>query len=140
MQRLTISDGLRAQLAQVRRDQLQHPHPDEFLVREEVVVLTSGLGPEIYLRFDGMVIIWHYMNDEERRPADLQETAEGIVIGARSLNLPELVDLLPSHQTPLRIAQCARENAGFASTRSRLSALPVEDSLGSSRMIQLVSE
>jgi hypothetical protein len=93
---LRIPEPLRAKLVALRAEQLQHPYPDEVLVGREVVVLTLGMGPAIYLGLDGRVVIWHYMEDEPPRiTEDLKDIAGGLVIGAKNNDLPELLDLLP---------------------------------------------
>lgn len=94
---LHISDTLRPKLLALRAKQLQHPHCDELLIEQEVIVLTLGFGPAFYLGLDGRVIIWHYMNDEPSRATEnIAEIAGGLVIGAKTYDLPELYDLLPS--------------------------------------------
>lgn len=94
--RLHIPDTLSPKLLALRAEQLRHPHPDEVLVGQDVVVLTLGFGPAIYLGLDGRVVIWHYMDDESPRVTeDLADIAAGLVIGAKGNDLPELLDLLP---------------------------------------------
>jgi hypothetical protein len=93
---LNIPDTLRPRLLALRAKQLQHPYADEVLVGREVIVLTLGLGPAIYLGLDGEVFIWHYMDDEPLRVTDdIADIAGGLVIGAKNYDLPELHDLLP---------------------------------------------
>jgi hypothetical protein len=83
-------------LREIRATQLRHQYPDEVIQREEAIYLTLGLGPAIYLCFDGRVLIWHYMDDEPLRGTnDIGDIACGIAIGARRLKLDELLDLLP---------------------------------------------
>ncbi|MBX7104746.1 MAG: hypothetical protein K1X57_11740 [Gemmataceae bacterium] len=91
-----IPDTLRPKLLALRAKQLQHPYPDMVLVAQEVVILTLGFGPAIYLGLDGRLLIWHYMDDEPLRVTeDIAEIAAGLVIGAKNYDLPELHDLLP---------------------------------------------
>jgi hypothetical protein len=94
--RLSIPKPLLEKLRAIRATQLGHQHPDEVIQREEAIYLTLGLGPAIYLCFDGRVLIWHYMEDEPlRETSDLGDIATGITIGAKNAKLPELLDLLP---------------------------------------------
>jgi hypothetical protein len=93
---LHIPDTLRPKLVELRAKQLQHPYPDGVLVAREVVVLTLGFGPAIYLGLDGRVFIWHYMDDEPLRVTeDIADIAAGLVNGAKNNDLPEQHDLLP---------------------------------------------
>lgn len=93
---LQIPAPVRAKLVALRAKQLQQPCPDEVLVGQEVIVLTLGFGPAIYLGLDGRVVIWHYMENEPPRVTeDLKDITAGLVIGAKDNDLPELLDLLP---------------------------------------------
>jgi hypothetical protein len=104
---LEISVPLREKLIALRRDQLQQYRQEPFLVAHDVVTLTLGLGPAIYLGLDGRIFIWHYMNDEGPRVTeDLKEIAAGLVIGAKKINLPELTDLLPSRPPACVVCKC----------------------------------
>jgi hypothetical protein len=93
---LHIPDALRPKLLALRARQLQHPYPDTVLVAQEVVLLTLGFGPAIYLGLDGRVLLWHYMANEPLRVTeDIADIAAGLVIAAKDYDLPELQDLLP---------------------------------------------
>ncbi|MBA4188016.1 MAG: hypothetical protein C0467_08355 [Planctomycetaceae bacterium] len=93
---LPITEPILERLRAIRVTQLQHPYADEVLTQQEVIVLTLGLGPAIYLRFDGRVLIWHYMDDEPLRETDdVGDIAAGIVIGARNSGFDGLLSLLP---------------------------------------------
>ena len=97
---LNIPNTLRPKLVALRGKQLLHPFPDNVLVSQEVVVLTLGLGPAIYLGLNGTVFIWNYMDDEPLRVTeDITDIAAGLVIGAKNNDLPELHDLLPPCST-----------------------------------------
>lgn len=93
---LHVPETLGPKLLALRAKQLQNPFPDKVLVTQEVVILTLGFGPAIYLGLDGQVLIWHYMDDEPLRVTeDIAVIAAGLVIGAKNYDLPELHDLLP---------------------------------------------
>ena len=95
-----IPDTLRPKLLALRAKQLRGPYPDTVLVAQEMVILTLGLGPAIYLGLDGRVLIWHYMDDEPLRVTeDIADIAAGLVIGAKNYDLPELHDFLPPRPT-----------------------------------------
>lgn len=94
---LQISGSLRKRLVAIRTEQLQKPHADDVLTAHEVVILSPGFGPALYLRLDGWIVIWNYMDDEAPViTEDIRSIAAALVIGAKNLSLPELLGLLPS--------------------------------------------
>jgi hypothetical protein len=104
---LAIHKDLLDTLHHLRARQLLNPYPgDEVFLNQPVVVLTLGLGPAFYLGLDGRVIRWGFLWDDEppRETTDLREIASALVIGARSWDIPELLDLLPT--PPANAATC----------------------------------
>ncbi len=83
-------------IPKLRELQSKQNYPDDVLKSEDAVVMTSGLGPAMYLTFDGRIIIHPYMDDESPREAsDPKEAYSAIVVGAKTRGIPELLFLLP---------------------------------------------
>ncbi|WP_442505679.1 hypothetical protein SH528x_004479 [Novipirellula sp. SH528] len=93
---LAIPAQLRDQLVTKQQEQLERPHPDQNLLKYDAVVLTHGLGPAVYLTLDGRILIWDYAANAEPEFTDRQrDIGRYVTIGARSLRLPRLTDLIP---------------------------------------------
>src|ERR1051325_3900959 len=83
-------------IPKLRELQSEQDYPDDVLRLEDAVVLTLGLGPAMYLTFDGRVIVHAYMEDEPpRESSDPKEAYTAIVVGADTRGAPELLSLLP---------------------------------------------
>jgi hypothetical protein len=95
---LKIPKDLLDTLHDLRAKQLQWPYPPDFAQNNPVVILTLGLGPELYLGFDGRVFKRDFMDEDGPvyETKDLRDIAVGLVICSRDDNVPELVDLLPA--------------------------------------------
>lgn len=99
--RLELSVVLQEKLKQLRSQQLIRHNDDELLNREEAVVLTYGLGQAIYLTLDGRIIFWDIGamwsdTDQPVERSEMKDIAGALVIGARGLHLPELIELIPA--------------------------------------------
>ena len=107
---IEIPDILRKKLELIRAEQMKRRiHLDDVMSAKEAVIITTGMGPQIYLTLDGRVIIWDtgQLTDEPFDPREaetLDEVAAALTIGAKRLDLPELLDLLPS--PPEDAAEC----------------------------------
>ncbi len=95
-----ITTSLRNKLLVIRARQLQHPNADDVLLTQDVVVLTLGMGPALYLGLDGRITIWHYEElwgiEPPRFTDRIEEIAPALVRGTDNLQLPELLELLPT--------------------------------------------
>src|SRR4051794_29182404 len=84
----------------MRQWNLAESSDNAFVVENPVVILTLGLGDEIYLGLDGRVFVLPFM-DQVAGVQTIQETndprtaAAGLLIAARRRDLPELLALLP---------------------------------------------
>ena len=121
---LDIAPALREKLKKVRAKQLtQQSYHDEVFAEQDVVILTLGLGPAMYLHLDGYVIIWdsEAMWSDNKHPIktkDIKEIAGAIVVGAKRLDMPELLELLPPPPRSASICpQCSgKRTMDFGST------------------------
>ena len=95
-------------IAELRRLQSTQSYPDEVLQSEGAVVLSLGLGPAMYLTFDGRIIVHPYM--ENLPPYEVSDSKEAycaIVVGAKNRKASWLLSLLPSRpRSGLDCAQC----------------------------------
>jgi len=72
-------------IAELRRLQSTQSYPDEVLQSEGAVVLSLGLGPAMYLTFDGRIIVHPYMeNLPPYEVSDSKEACCAIVVGAKN--------------------------------------------------------
>ena len=78
---------------------LQEEHSEyevyDYLKRENAVQMFTTLGIDLYLTFDGRVIVGGYTEDREREAKNFAEVAMAMVLGAKARNCPELLELLP---------------------------------------------
>jgi hypothetical protein len=94
-------------VAKLRTLQSEESVNDPILKSEDAVVLSYGLGPALYLTFDGRIIVHPYMDDLPPYEAtDPNEAHCSIVVGANTRHLPELLALLPPR--PPDAIDCAR--------------------------------
>jgi hypothetical protein len=113
---LLILDGVQERLRQLRAEQLGWPSegvtklfPElhEFFLRNDVVIITLGLGPAVYLRLDGRIIKWNYDDGESPRElSDPHDIAAGVALAVETWSMPELLALLPTR--PGDGQECAR--------------------------------
>lgn len=99
-------DGLRDRLRELRAEQLRWPKTgiltlvpelDEYFLRHELVTITLGMGPAMYLSLDGRVIIWNYDDGESPCEAnDPHDIAAGVALAVERWSMPELLPLLPT--------------------------------------------
>jgi hypothetical protein len=94
---LKIPKDLLDTLLELRATQSLHPNNPEFFINNPVVILTLGMGPELYLGLDGRVFILEWMNEAAgiHETTDSRDAAAGLVIAARRFNLPDLERLIP---------------------------------------------
>jgi hypothetical protein len=99
---LQISKSLREKLSKIRAKQLADlSHDDDVFHNQDVIIVTLGLGPAMYLHLDGHVIVWDpgslWLQNYEtpQKTEDLKLISGAMVIGAKKFALPELLDLLP---------------------------------------------
>lgn len=94
-----IPDELRSKLRSLQEEQKKNPCPfaDPKLQQEDAVWMYLGMGPAMYLTFDGRVLIDSYDWDGKplREAQSLKEVASALALGARKCSMPELRDLLP---------------------------------------------
>jgi hypothetical protein len=80
---------------------------DEVEQREDAFLLDPGLGPAMYLCADGQILHdgrdW---DDQPMREATEDEAISALVVGAKKIRIPELLELLPP--SPPGSAPCAR--------------------------------
>src|SRR5437762_3056083 len=95
---LTLPKDALDTLHALRATQLAEWNPPDFAVNNPVVILTLGLGSEIYLGLDGRAFILEWMNEAAgiQETTDWQYVAAGLVIAARRYGLTELLQLLPA--------------------------------------------
>jgi hypothetical protein len=92
--RLEIPENL---IPKLRELQSKQNYSDEVLKSEDAVVMTLGLGPAMYLTFDGRVIMHTYIDDEPPgEVSDPKIAYSAIVIGAKMRESQELLSILPA--------------------------------------------
>jgi hypothetical protein len=105
---LTIPKDVLDTLHALRAQQLAQasPYGEEFVGDNPVVILTLGLGDELYLGLDGGVFIREFPNDGDvHETTDPRHAASGLVIAARRYGLPELLSIRPPR--PAAASVCA---------------------------------
>jgi hypothetical protein len=81
------------------------PTPGEFV--EEVVWLHTDMGPSYYLTRDGRILTTDaFEPDLEPRETSDCERSAALVLGARNLDAPQLLELLPVR--PAAASDCPR--------------------------------
>lgn len=72
------------------------PYSDDVTERELAVMISLGLGPAIYLAFDGRIIDdRRYWDNGPVAEADPRGSYASLVMAAERFDMPELLDLLP---------------------------------------------
>jgi hypothetical protein len=102
--RFLITPELTSKLIPIRKTQLSRARWDEILAKHDAVVLSYGLGPALYLTMDGQIIVHAYLDEKEPYVSeDDNERCEAICIGAITLKLPALCELLPNSAIDCRL-------------------------------------
>ena len=95
--RFHIPDDLVPRLRELRSGQKPW---SELVDAEDVVHLSYGLGPALFLAFDGRVITDDYFNETGvYEVTDPKEACVAVAIGADVWDVPELRRLLPERPT-----------------------------------------
>jgi hypothetical protein len=94
---VTIPKDILDTLHELRASQLKHPYPPVEILEEPAVVLTLGMGDELYLTFDGRVLRRPFLDEDApvHETTDPRHLAAGLVIAAHRNDLPELLSLMP---------------------------------------------
>ncbi len=100
-----ILNGLQERLRRLRAEQLDWPDEgitklvpelQRYFLQNDVVVITLGMGPAVYLNLDGRMIKWNYEDGESPyEVSDPHDIAAGVFLAVKYWSMPELLALLP---------------------------------------------
>ena len=96
MTRLIIPDKLIPRLKELQ-DEHSHLEIYSYLKKINGIQLFTTLGIDLYLTFDGRVLVAKYEEDElePREAKDFSEVAMAMILGAERRKFPELLSFLP---------------------------------------------
>ncbi|MEZ5346731.1 MAG: hypothetical protein R2681_14365 [Pyrinomonadaceae bacterium] len=106
MKRLSIPEDLIPKLKELQEEHSAFEIYD-FLKEKNAIQMFTALGIDMYLTFDGQVLVADYFEDENCEPRNAKSLAEvtmALILGARKRNFPEILTLLPPR--PETAANC----------------------------------